>query len=319
MSGTPGQVVTDALLRDWGTKAAALVLAVILFVVTRNDVTRSFQVQVRVTPDDDRVLVTTVPEAVQVEVRGPWTRVNRLQSLDLGPVVLDLATARPGPLQIDPASLVMPPGVILSRLIYDPVDLRFEAVIERDLPIRVPLSGSPDPDFEVAGVAVDPPRWTVRGGRSAVVALRDLETEVLDVSAVTEDAVAQLELMDPVAGIRLQGAESERPRVRARVVVKGVSGERVLDVTVSAGDLDNSAVPGQQSVRLRGPIRALRRLSEITDPLVARAVEVLVDGEGPALEIRVRWREEVPEDLRQSIQIDPRLRRIPLEVSARRD
>ena len=126
----------DVLLRDWGTKSAALFLAVILFVLTRNEVSRTFQVPLRVEPDPDRVLVTDLPDTVAVEVRGPWTRVNRMQALDLGQVSLPLEQLRPGPLRIDPGSVVMPAGVVLESAV-DLVRQQCEIVPPADLDQRL--------------------------------------------------------------------------------------------------------------------------------------------------------------------------------------
>ena len=90
-----------ALFDHWGAKITALVVASVFFIVTRDDVTRRFTIPLRVTDDPRRVLLTRLPETVTVELHGSWTRMNPLSSQDLGSAQLDLAGARPGPLQLD--------------------------------------------------------------------------------------------------------------------------------------------------------------------------------------------------------------------------
>src|SRR5690606_6737610 len=119
-----GQVLFRSLFQHWGLKALALALAAFMFVVTRDEVTRVFTVPLRVVEDSDRVLLTELPETIQVQARGPWTRVNRLQDYDFGVAILDLENARPGPLEVDRAAIVMPSGVVLAGIQYDHVDLR---------------------------------------------------------------------------------------------------------------------------------------------------------------------------------------------------
>ena len=115
-----------AVFHNWGTKLTALALALLVFVMTRDQVQRTFTIPLVVEEDPRRVLLTEVPETVEVEVRGPWTRLSQLSTQDLGSATLSLDDARPGPLKLEPSAIVMPEGVMLVRIEHDPVDLRFE-------------------------------------------------------------------------------------------------------------------------------------------------------------------------------------------------
>ena len=160
------QWLADLVFGHWGTKAMAFLIALLLFVVTRDEVTRTFNVPLRVVPDTGRVLLTPLPDTIQVQVRGPWTRVNRLQDVDLGAATLDLRSAGPGPLEIDRASIVMPRGVVLSSIIYDQIDLRFEPVIEHDAAVLATIVGEPAQDHQIERIETDPRTVRVKGGRS---------------------------------------------------------------------------------------------------------------------------------------------------------
>ena len=79
------EFVIRAATENWGTKIMAFVLAVIVFIVTRDEVTRSFTIPLRVIDDRQRVLLTEPPATVEVRLRGQWANVNRLSAAALGP------------------------------------------------------------------------------------------------------------------------------------------------------------------------------------------------------------------------------------------
>jgi hypothetical protein len=101
-----------AIINHGRTKFSALVIALVFFVVTRDDVTRNFTIPLRVVQDPNRVLLTKLPDSVTVELHGSWARMSRLREQELGAAELNLSDARPGPLAVDPATIVMPQGVI---------------------------------------------------------------------------------------------------------------------------------------------------------------------------------------------------------------
>ena len=188
----PLRILSELVFRDWGLKALAFVAAVFLFVFTRDEVTRGFTVPLKAVEDPERVLLTELPETIQVQVRGPWTRINRLQDYDFGTATLDLTQARPGPLEVDEAAIVMPSGVVLAGIQYDHVDLRFDPVIERDVEVEPRLVGSPAPDYELVRADARPARVRVRGGESFVRRVLVLATESVDVSGADHDVALVL-------------------------------------------------------------------------------------------------------------------------------
>ena len=87
--GLASHWMMDALMRDWSTKIVALGLALVVFVVTRDEVTRSYRVPLEVRTDPERVLQTSLPEEVEVELRGPWTKMASVRASQLGAATLD--------------------------------------------------------------------------------------------------------------------------------------------------------------------------------------------------------------------------------------
>lgn len=308
------RVLGEIFYRHWGAKIAALILAAILFVVTRDEVTRAFEVPLRIVPDPDRELLTDLPQTIQVQVRGPWTRVNRLQDYDFGTASLDLQKATEGPLEVDRAAIVMPAGVVLAGFQYDKVDLRFDRVIERDVGIRAPLQGTPANDYELVRVEVQPLRWRVRGGESVVSKVETLVTEPLAIDGATDDVSMTRAVEAPPDGVRLVNAATQAT-VTVRAIVNPKHETRPYAVPVIVPDtLDpTGAVPRTYQVTIEGPLpdfRVLERLS-VTFPVQARAalVERREDGTG-VVEVDFSWASSVPEDVRRRLGYDHAVERV---------
>lgn len=321
----PLRILSELVFRDWGLKALAFVAAVFLFVFTRDEVTRVFTVPLKAVDDPARVLLTELPETIQVQARGPWTRINRLQDYDFGTATLDLTQAKPGPLEVDEAGIVMPSGVMLSGIQYDHVDLRFDPVIERDVEVEARLTGSPAPDYELVGVDARPGRVRVRGGESFVRRVQGLATERLDVSGADHDVERRVALVEPPEGVTLvttaaaTGAAGEEGvvMVQARIVARQESRTIVVPVVVPEGLDPTGAVPRSYEVLASGPVPDFRVLDGLglEPPVEARVSKGEGEGEGGGVaEIRFAWAERVPQDLRARLALDRTLERVALPL-----
>ncbi|EDM73622.1 hypothetical protein PPSIR1_10145 [Plesiocystis pacifica SIR-1] len=267
--------VGAALTRNWGTKLIAFFLTSVVFVVTRGEVQRSFTVPLEPVADPNRVLLTDLPETVEVSVHGPWANVNRLDAEALGAIPFDLTDARPGPMVLDPAAVVMPPGVVLEELDYDAVDLRFDAIVERLVPVLVELEGKVGRDYELRPTALEPEALMVRGARSRFEGLGELDAGKVDISGLTGRLERELDVPAPGPGLRFVGAEvGEGSSVRLIVEATPTRGELALEVAVeelllSAID-DAEGLPRTERLTIRGPRAALRRIAALEAPLVAQ-------------------------------------------------
>jgi YbbR domain-containing protein len=309
------RIAGELVFRDWGLKAIALLVAAFLFVFTRDEVTRAFTVPLRVVEDPERVLMTELPETIQVQARGPWSRINRMQDYDFGAATLDLTQARPGPLEIDRAAIVMPSGVVLAGIQYDHVDLRFDPVIEREVEVEPQLEGVPAPDYELVRFDAQPSHVRVRGGESFMRRVPSLVTEPLDVEGADHDVEGRVALEQPPEGVMLAAGVESTVTVRATVVARQDS--RLFSVVASVPEgLDpTDAVPRRYDVLVSGPMPDLRVLDGLGlgVPLVARVSKVEGEGDGGGVvEVRFEWSQSVPQDLRGRLELDRALERVPL-------
>jgi hypothetical protein len=244
--------------------------------------------------------------------------VNRLQDYDFGAAVLDLRSASVGPLQIDQASIVMPPGVVLSTIQYDHVDLRFEPIITREVSIVPIVVGSPAADYPLVRVEAEPARWPIRGGRSEVEGVEQLSTEPLDISGANNTLTRTLALIPPNGHVTLERAEGEPPRVEVRAVIEPVVETRQWVIPVDVPEqLDHSGViPSTYTVEVTGPRPKFRRLGELQLEVAVEAEVVPLREKtttgGRMVEVRFGWGDDVPEDVRQALRLHHRVVRVSL-------
>jgi YbbR domain-containing protein len=304
------KVLTDTLFRNWGLKLAAVGLAAVLFVLTRDEVSRTFEVPLRVVADPQRVLLTDLPPTITVQVRGPWTRLNRLQDFDLGTAALDLRVADPGPLEVDQASIVMPPGVVLAEVQYSHVDLRFEPVVSRPKRIDPRTAGEVAEGYRVTRVTVTPPTWDVRGGRSVVQGVGQLPTEVLELGGREASFTEVVAVLPLRGGVELVASAAQPARVTVRVELEPEMETRELKVPIPVPDaLDPlGAIPESVTVQLSGPRLSFRDLDALkvrfpvdasVEPREARTAA----GE-TVVELRFGWAEGVPSSVSELLSID---------------
>jgi hypothetical protein len=312
----------ELLFRDWGLKAIALLVAAFLFVFTRDEVTRVFTVPLKVVEDPERVLLTELPESVQVQARGPWTRINRLQDYDFGVATVDLRQAKPGPLEIDRGSIVMPSGVVLAGVQYDHVDLRFDPVIVREVEVEPRIEGAPAPDYELVRVEAVPSRVRVRGGESFVRRVQSLPTEPLDVTGADHHVQARLALEGLPASVALVSApgQADDGMVTVTVVVAARQQARAFDVPLvlpEGIDDPTGAVPRRFEVTVTGPAPDFRVLDDlgVDAPVQAQASKGEGEGDGGGVvEVQLEWAEAVPQDLRERLTLDRSLVRVALPL-----
>lgn len=299
------------------TKFMALILASGFFIFTRDDVTRRFTIPLKVNTDPRRVLLTKLPEMVTVELHGSWARMNRLSGHDLGSAQLDLAGARPGPLELDPATIVMPPGVIFRGMDYEKVDLRFDPVIERAVLISANVRGLVHPDYEHTGTRVDPPRWRVHGGSKVVGELSNLNTEPIDVSGATADVESVVGLSSLREGAEYTSvAPGELPKVTVSVAIRPKVSERRYEVPLT-WPVDQEppfGAPLKVAAVVRGPVPSLRQIDAIPGAVLA-AVQLQKpqeDAPAGAVQVDLSLSEAVPPALRANLTLEPAQERIIL-------
>src|SRR6202021_2940170 len=90
-------------------------------------------------------------------------------------------------LRLDPKMVHAPPGVRVEAIDPASVELIWEDVITRDVPIQVSVVGSPAPGFMVKGTPVaDPAVVRAHGPKSEVLGIQYARAAAFEVNGLTE-------------------------------------------------------------------------------------------------------------------------------------
>jgi YbbR domain-containing protein len=147
----------------------------------------------------DLVVMSSVPDTVNVQLRGPLSR-----SLDPGApleVLLDLSDARPGihSYSIEEEHLQLPPEVSVVSVDPAEITLELERLETASVPVRPTLEGEPAAGFVLREIRVTPSQITVQGPGSRLAALDHVATTPLSIEGATGSFEASLQprLPDP--------------------------------------------------------------------------------------------------------------------------
>jgi YbbR domain-containing protein len=192
-------VSAQSPLRDWlrsllfenfWLKVFSLLCAVALYAFFHGAESgdRTVKVGVVVLPAPaDRTLLNELPNQVTVILRGPRTQVDAIKDYELGAFQIDLRSGRGSRAELNVANLRLPTGVTVDRMYPSSVEMRWDDVIEKEIPIQVSRTGEPAPGLTVKGaIQVNPSQVKVRGPRSVLNIMQLVRTSPFDVSVLSE-------------------------------------------------------------------------------------------------------------------------------------
>ena len=167
----------------------------------------------------DLVISSSIVDSVEVEARGPASRLREMQESHTA-AIIDFSSVRgPGERTFTLTGAVQAPrGVTLGRIIPEQLRFRFEHQITGRVPVEVAYSGQLPAGLEIAGVTVDPPDLVVTGPDSRVREARKALTDPFDLTRVTKDS--EQDLATYIGDPELRTASAPRVKVRVRVEQK---------------------------------------------------------------------------------------------------
>jgi YbbR domain-containing protein len=276
------EVLWRALTADLPLKIAALAVSIGLFAIVRGDKDAATGVFVRIvyTLPSDRVLVSEPVSEVKVGIRGPWTRIQRLDDRDIEPIRIDLSHTRDSVLHFSESMVSVPAGLRVVSISPTETKLDFEPRAERELAVHPVLEGQPQEGFRVTAITVEPDRVRIAGPKRVLQRLERLTTRPLRIADAT-GAVRETVALDlPVHAQFLDaGTVTVNVDIRPAIVERAVEGVpvRVVGLTHLDGELD----PKVATVILRGPSDLVRRVAPTALQLSVDAR--LEDSHPPAL------------------------------------
>lgn len=182
----------SAFIENLGLKVVSIAVALGLysFIHGAENFQRTLAVSVvSVMPPDsaNRQLMTQLPTEVAVTLRGTRSQLDDLRAGDLGTLQIDLRNGSVTHLDLDTSMFHVPAGLIVEQIYPPTIDLRWDDVITRPIPVQVSRTGEVAPGFQVKGlIATDPASVTARGPQSIVEVIQYARTAPFDVTGLTE-------------------------------------------------------------------------------------------------------------------------------------
>jgi YbbR domain-containing protein len=134
-----------------------------------------------------RILVTPLPPTVRVTLHGPRTLLDGLHPEDLGTFQVDLRSGRSGRIPLEASMLGVPAGTTVTLIDPAALDIVWDDLIEREIPLQVSLTGEPADGYLVKGAAEINPRTVhARGARQVLEAMQSVRGEPYDVSGLAD-------------------------------------------------------------------------------------------------------------------------------------
>ncbi len=208
-------------------------------------------------------LVEDPPSTVEVRVVGPSGLLGQLSASDVV-AEADLSGARPGRrfFHMTPAQVRAPFGVDVVDVTPAIISLRFEPTLVRRVPVVPVIEGEPAAGYAVGPVTVSPETVEIAGPESAVLRLKEANTEPISVSGARQpirEAVV-IGLSDP--GLRLSSPGNADVTVQIQPnPVDRVMTQVPVHIRNMGSRLSAQARPAGISVTVRGPkdvVEALR-------------------------------------------------------------
>jgi YbbR domain-containing protein len=256
-----------AFTENAGLKAVSLVFAIGLFVYlhrAEEAFDRTFPVGIfsQKPPDDaNRELMTQIPPNIYVTLRGSAHALEQLMREDPPLIELDLRDGNTQVVRFEAEMLDLPRGV--EVLMFDPptIQLEWQDVVSRSIPVQAALTGTPADGYVVSGQPVVTPREVlVKGPKRVVEVMQFARLAAFDVTGLTEGEYRRPIAIDaPPPRVRYVGLTSTTVSVKITRRVSEAKFER-LGVEV-IGVTNGVANPRQVEVTVIGPpevVRALR-------------------------------------------------------------
>lgn len=301
---SPAQIVAglrERRFEDFGLKLLALLLAMLLFAVSRQPVSDIRLVGVPLEFRDLKPgleISGDVEQTVSVRLRGPRDAVRSLTPNQLS-VVADLSTKEPGErvIQLKPDDVSRPDNIEVTRIDPSSIGIRIEPTMRKHVAVEPRLLGSPASGFEVYDVSLAPQTVELEGARAEVEEVDRVPTETvrLDGRAQSFETLADVEPPSHSVRVLTPGPV----RIAVTVGERRVA-QRVTRVPVAWVDRPEGAslLTREVTVELYGPrsalealaadgLRAELRTADLPGPARSAPAQVrLPDGADARIEVR---------------------------------
>ena len=182
--------MVEKVFENWMLKFISLAFAVVLwfFVMgeSRMEVTHIVPLEYE-NLSEELMIANEVPTSVSIRISGPRALQVNLSPDDIS-LSVDLEKLPAGVTSFKrlEESLNIPSGLKITRISPSYVDVKLERIRDRDVPVRVILTGEPELGFMVKSFKTVPKKVTVSGAESELKGVSEVVTEGIDLTNVQE-------------------------------------------------------------------------------------------------------------------------------------
>lgn len=183
--------MVEKLFENWLLKLVSLAFAIVLwfFVMGESRMEVNYIVPLEYENLPEKLMIASeVPTSVAIRISGPRALQVNLSPGDIS-LTVDLEKLSAGVTSFKrlEESLNIPSGLKITRISPSYVDVKLERVRDRDVPVRVVLTGEPAPGFIVKSTEANPKKVTVSGAESELKGVSEVATEGIDLTNVQEN------------------------------------------------------------------------------------------------------------------------------------
>jgi YbbR domain-containing protein len=258
--------VRAAFSENLGLKALSLLFAMGLFVYQKGQEdqqqrTVAVGVVMRLPAESARrELMTPIPANIHVTLKGTTRAIDRLIQTGVAPVEIDLRDGQRDSIVFEPGMFSLPPDVAITIIDPPSIDLEWQDVVTRQIPLQAAITGKPAEKFVVKGEPeVDPKDMTVRGPVGLVEVMQYVRLAPFDVSGLTEGVYRRPIAIDaPPNRVSYIGPRSATVSV---TIARRLAEARFPKRTVEVVGVPNAVVtPRQVDVSVTGAPESVRAL-----------------------------------------------------------
>jgi YbbR domain-containing protein len=222
--------LSGTLFRNPGTKLLALAIAFATWYVLTGErreriSERSYRMPLSIVNiPAGTLIVSPLPDAVDVRVRGAFTPLRQLEPSKLE-AVIDLEDAAPGDKRytLEPDDINVPRDVEVIAISPSEIRVVLDAVADKTVPIVPDVTGQPAEGTRVEEVSVDPRQARLLGPAKTLARMVQIKTEPVSVEGRDGPFSVSTTLSPQAPGVRVREGQLVTVRVRIRAVPQQVT------------------------------------------------------------------------------------------------
>lgn len=194
-------IVRKVFLEDWHTKLVALAITLALWVgvtgLSTPTTRRISDIPLTLSYSTNTEITNSSAQAVSIVISGDKRKINQITENEVL-ISLDLSDLPAGErlVQLQPSNVLnLPLGVKVQEIQPNKIQIRLEAVEEKEIPVKIETQGDLPDGLEVYSETANPARVKVRGPASYIRTLMSVSTDKIDIGdKQTDFSVRQIPL-----------------------------------------------------------------------------------------------------------------------------